>query len=202
MKRLLPLFAIVLSGALMAGCDSIAGALGVDKVEVPLSAVGSLAVNGTSVSVESGSGSRSGGKLPNVFDIESIEVDPADVTFTPSSSKNAAVSGNVYVSIFMGSGATADPLGSATITITNNVATAVTETIGTVISQIQQRCAAPTSGCPAPSTYSGRNVSDIKNEIETYLRTSTSIAYTIVVTADQGVSGTITVSDITVNLDF
>lgn len=203
MKRLLPLLTIVLSGALMAGCDALAGALGVDKVDVPLTSAGTLAVNGTSVAVESVSSSRSGGKLPNLFDIESVDLKPADVTFTSSSGKNAsAVSGNVYVAIYLGAAGSQLPFVSGTITITNNTVTNISSALYTLGTQIQQRCQASNSGCPSPSAASGKSVSQIGDAIETYLRTSENLNVSIVTTADAGVSGTITINKITINLDF
>jgi len=199
MKRLSYLLSIVLAGVLMAGCDALAGALGVDKVDVPLTGAGTLAVNGTSVAVESTSSPRTGGKLPNLFDIKSVDIKPADVSFTSSAGKNASmVSGNIYVTIYLAQ----LPFVSGTVGITNNAVTSVTPTLYSLGSQIQQRCAASNSGCPSPSAASGKTAKQIGDEIETYLRTSENLNVTIVTTADAGVAGTVSINKMTINLDF
>lgn len=199
MKRLLPLFAILLSGALAAGCDAIAGALGVDKVEVPLSST-SLTVSGTALTSSSGSTTRSGGKLPNVFDLESVVVAKEDVTFTPGAGKNGAMaSGNIDGAVFINN----LPLASFRVVITNDAVTAVTVNGFSLSQALATACAAAQTQCPPASSYNGKSVAQIKGELETILRTAETLGYRIIVKSDSNnLVGRLTVNKVTLNLDF
>ena len=200
MKRLLPLFSILLGGVLAAGCDSIAGALGVDEVEVPLTSAGTMSVNGDQLTSTSGSTTRSGGKLPNVFDLESVVVAKEDVTYTPSSSKNgSAASGHIYGTVFIND----KPLGTFDVTIANDAVSNVTITPFQVTPFIVAACGGAPSQCPAASAYQGKSVAQIKGELETILRTAETLGYRIVVKGDTAaLKGSLRVNKVTLNLDF
>lgn len=115
-----------------AGCDAIAEKLGVDKVTVPLGSAGqNLAVSTTTAAIKTASVSRDGGELPNVFSVKSIEILPANVTFTPSTATKVAQSGVLRAALIVGSCAAA----MTDVTITNNTVTALNPqdiSIGTV----------------------------------------------------------------------
>lgn len=204
MRRFLPLLVIVLGGVMAAGCDAIAGALGVDKIDVPLASAGDLDVTDTGVGDKETDASRDGGKLPNVFDIESVDIQPSNLTFTSSVGKNdaAMASGTIWVSVLL---RTADgwmPFVSGTVTITNNVVTAVTPELYAVSQQVQTACAQPGMSCPELSSFQGKTRNQIATAIKKYIRESTSIRVKIKTRASQGLRGKLRISAIRLNLDY
>lgn len=104
------------------GCDTIAEKLGVDKVTVPLGSVGqNLAVSTTAGTIKTGSVSRGGGDLPDVFTVTSIEILPANVSFAPTAATKTAQSGTVRAALVVGSCVAA----MTDVTVANNAVTAL-----------------------------------------------------------------------------
>lgn len=111
------------------GCDFLASTLGVDKVNVPTdSFAGTIDINSSQPTLVEGSVNVGDVKLPDVFDVDKINLAPEDFTFTPNTATGAlgktAASGTITIWIFVNS----IPIGPATLTITNNVVTAVSPT--------------------------------------------------------------------------
>ena len=198
--RLAPLaFLFVLA----AGCDTAADVLGIDTVDVPLGSAGaSLAVSATP-SARAATVSRGGGSLPDVFLVQSIKIAPADVSFTPTSaSKGQGPNGTVIVRLFLGG----YPAGRAVLNIADNAVTGVnppTITIGQVDSAELQAFInrLPAAQRPTLAAYSGKSARQIAEAISAVVR-SNSFEAVVAVEGTQGLTGTVTITRLTLGLDF
>ncbi len=198
---LLALFGLVLSTA---GCDALAEKLGIDKVDVPMSSVGTgLSVSGTA-SAKSGTVNRGGDDLPNVFDVESVTLDPANLSYTPGSGKASAMqTGEITVVLLLAQ----VPAGQATITVTNNQVTNVQPrpiSLGSFNrARIEQMIAEmPAAQRPAIQSLDGLTASQIQDKINAAIKASTPFPAAIMVAATGDLTGTLNLSKITLNLDF
>lgn len=195
---LLALFALVLSTA---GCDALAEKLGIDKVNVPLSSTGSLAVNGETPALKSATVSRDGGNLPNVFDIKSVTITPSDLSWT-TTSKSSAANGTVYMLLLVKKSGNWVPFVSGNATITNDQVTAVSPSLY-ALSQVAKDAIAriPAAQRPDISYANGKSVSQLQTEIEEALRAN-GIEVNLIVWGSPGLRGTVSFNKIQVNLDF
>jgi hypothetical protein len=88
-------------------------------------------VSTTTATLKTGSVSRDGGELPDVFAVKSIEILPANVSFTPTTATKTAQTGVVRAALIVGNCAAA----MTDVTVTNNAVTALNPqdiSIGTV----------------------------------------------------------------------
>ena len=204
MTRLRYSFSFLLLAALVVtatGCDAVAAKLGVDKVNVPLASVGALGVNGETPVLKGSVVSRDGGNLPNVFDIKSVALTPADVSWV-TTSKSSAASGTVYVTILIKNGANYVPFVFGTATVTNDVVTAISPSLYALTDVAKAAIARlPAAERPSLDYANGKSTSQLAAEVETALRGS-GLDVKLVGWASPGLKGNITINKIVVNLDF
>ena len=195
---LLALVALVFTSV---GCDAIAEKLGVDKVNVPLTSVGSLGVNGETPALKTATVSRDGGNLPNVFDVKSIAITPADVSWT-TTSKSSAASGTVHLLLLLKRSGNWIPFVNGTATITNDQVTAVSPSLY-ALSQAARDAVGriPAAQRPSLDYANGKSVSQLSDEIEAALRAQ-GIEVNLIVWGSPGLKGNVTFNKIQVNLDF
>ncbi len=197
-SSLLVLVALVLTAT---GCDAIASKLGIDKVNVPLAAVGALGVNGETPVLKGSVVSRDGGNLPNVFDIKSVAITPADVSWT-TTSKSSLASGTVYVQILIKNNGNYVPFLLGTATITNDVVTAISPSLYALTEPAKAAIARlPAAERPSLDYANGKSASQLAGEVETALR-GTGLDVKLIGWATPGLKGNITINKIQVNLDF
>lgn len=198
--RISPLFLLLALVFTTAGCDAIAEKLGIDKVNVPLSSAGSLAVRGDTPDIQTSSVSRDGGSLPNVFDIKSVTITPADVSWTTASKVSA--SGQVFGVVLVKSDGNWIPFVNATIGITNDVVSSVNVqmySLDATTEAVVGRLAA--SERPDLSAAKAMSTSQRADKVEKALRNNP-IEVALVVFGTAGLNGSVTINKMQVNLDF
>ncbi len=195
---LLTLVALVVTSA---GCDAIAEKLGVDKVNMPLSSVGSLGVNGETPALKTATVSRDGGNLPNVFDIKSVTIAPTDLSWT-TTSKSSAASGTVYLLLLVKNNGNWIPFVNGTVTITNDQVTAVSPSLFSLVPAATAALGRiPAAQRPSLAYVDGKSASQLSGEVEAALRAN-GIEANLIVWGSPGLRGNVTFNKIQVNLDF
>ena len=128
----LPLLCLVAAMAFWTGCDTVASALGVDSVEVRPGFAASIPIRPGDAALGSSNVDFDTSDVPDIFDVESITIDPADVRYQGSGVPGAATSGTIEALFVVGpTGSLGDgpgglPAARFAFTIENNVVTAVT----------------------------------------------------------------------------
>lgn len=186
------------AAATWTGCDAIAEKLGIDKVNVPLSSIGSnLAVSTTTASIKSGSISRDGGDLPKVFTVKSVTIDASDLSFSPSGATKVAQSGTVRAGLIINTCAAV----LVDVTVANNAVTSVTPVpvqIGQINMTNFQALLAKLPAANRPTVTASCTPSGLASEL-----TKSSFSGSVVAAVFSGdLNGTFGIKEGTFNLDF
>lgn len=197
-RLLLAPLALLAASLVGTGCDAIAEKLGIDKVTVPLSSIGSnLAVSSTTASIRSGTVTRGGSDLPDVFTVKSIALDPSDMTFTASTMAKVAQSGTVRAALIVNTCVAV----MADVTVSNNAVTAVSPLpiqVGSVNMTNFQALVLKLPAAQRPSVSAACTPSGLAASL-----TATSFSGSIVAAVLSGdLNGVFGIQEGTFNLDF
>lgn len=199
------LILLLLPLLVLAGCDAIAEAAGVDEVDVSLDEAGqNIPVASTAPAARSASVDRDGTDVPDVFDVESIEIDESDVSYTPLASSKNADSGTISVWIVV----EGIPAVQATVAVENDAVTSITPNPIAIVESVNEEAfeaayddLSEESQYALASDWKSLSLDDATDRINDALRSS-SFEVTVQLASTGDLLGRMSIDDVTFHLDF
>ena len=199
--------AILLTGAfILQGCDWIAEKAGIDKVDVSFGSAGAnLTITPDGADANTGTVNLGDQDLPNVFEVESITVTPDDVTFTPTAGKTGDASGSGTIDVFILIDQV--PAYATVVTVTGDIVTGIDPRnirTGVYNQESFAACLARFGSGQGPALrqgYESLSQSQRRDIVKSAVDRG-SFPVTLMICAHGDVSGYMTITEATFNLDF